>query len=152
MMRTHGIRRLSTLDTWSRPSIRTHLSASVRHRLNLPLEHLRRRNHYQAFPTRLRFDAQNRINEYLALSENDSVIGQFVASVTFIRELTGYTFTDRHLLLQALYGCGDSSQPHLRLALLGDILLEYILIDDWFRCGLPTSEYNHTLNTCTCRC
>jgi len=151
-MRIHSIRRLPTLETWSRSSIRNHLSASVRHRLNLPLEHSRRRNHYQAFPTRLSSDAQNRINEYLALSENDSIVGKFVASVAFIRELTGYTFIDRHLLLQALYGCGDSSQPHQRLALLGDILLEYILIDDWFRCGLPTSEYNHTLNTCTCRC
>lgn len=145
-MRTHSIRRLSTLETWSHPANRNVLSASAIHRLSL--QHFKRRNQYQAFPTRLSLEAHQDINTYLALPDKVSTVGKFLASVTFVRDITGYTFIDRHLLLQALYGDTHSGRPHQRLALLGDIVLEYILIDDWFQLGLPTSESQVTCESC----
>jgi hypothetical protein len=151
-MRTHTARRLSTLETLSHPSNRNVLSASVRQRLSLPFGHFKRRNQYQAFPTRLSLEAHQDINTYLALPDKVSTVGKFLASVTFVRDITGYTFIDRHLLLQALYGDTHSGRPHQRLALLGDIVLEYILIDDWFQLGLPTSESQVTCESCARSC
>ena len=103
--------------------------------MNLPLEHSRRRNHYQAYPTRLPIHHQTAIKQYLAAPDNNSAVAEFLSSVGFVQAITGYKFTDRYLLLQA------PEHPHMILALLGDTLLQYILKDDWFRLDLPTSKF-----------
>jgi hypothetical protein len=96
----------------------------------------------------LRGQDQTAIKEYLAVSDTHPAVIGFLSSVAFVRGVTGYNFVDRHLLLQALYGEGGSENPQQRLALLGDILLQYVLKDDWFQLGLPASEssrrFKHT--------
>lgn len=141
MTRSQSIQRLWI--TKPRPYLptRLHLSAGARCRTDLPLEHSRRRNQYQAYPTRLPSHDETVIKEYLAESDSNSAIAGFLASVAFVHGITGYKFTDRHLLLQALYGDQASGNPHQRLAFLGDVLLQYILKDDWFRLNLPTSKF-----------
>ena len=108
--------------------------------MDLSLGHSRRRNQYQAYPTRLRGQDQTAIKEYLAVSDKHPAVAGFLSSVAFVHGITGHKFTDRYLLLQALYGVPVSEHPHQRLALLGDTLLQYILKDDWFRLNLPTSK------------
>jgi hypothetical protein len=109
--------------------------------MDLPLEHYRRRNQYQAYPTRLQSHDETAIKEYLAESNHKSAVAGFRASIAFVHGITGYRFTDGYLLLQALYGDQASENPHQRLALLGDVLLQYILKDDWFRLNLSTSKF-----------
>jgi hypothetical protein len=147
-MRPKIIQRLWTTKVRPHSSTRIHLTASARCRTDPPLEHSRRRNQYQAYPTRLRGQDQTAIKEYLAVSDTHPAVIGFLSSVAFVRGVTGYNFVDRHLLLQALYGEGGSENPQQRLALLGDILLQYVLKDDWFQLGLPASEssrrFKHT--------
>jgi hypothetical protein len=88
----------------------------------------------------LRIQDQAAIKEYLAKPDDSSAVARFISSIEFVREITGYTFIDRHLLLQALYGEGGPENPQQRLAMLGDILLQYVLKDDWFQTGQTTSE------------
>jgi dsRNA-specific ribonuclease len=88
---------------------------------------------------------QAAIKEYLAKSDDNSAVFKFISTVAFVREVTGYTFTDRHLLLQALHGNSGSENPQQRLAMLGDTLLQYVLKDDWFQLGLATSESSSRL-------
>ena len=109
--------------------------------MDLPLEHSRRKKQYWAYPTRLRSHDEILIKEYLAESDSNSAVAGFIASVPFVHGITGYKFTDRSLLLQALYGDTAPDKPHQRLALLGDVLLQYILKDDWFQLNLPTSKF-----------
>jgi hypothetical protein len=83
--------------------------------MDLPLEHYRRRNQYQAYPTRLQSRDETAIKEYLAESNHKSAVAGFRASVAFVHGITGYRFTDGYLLLQALYGDQASENPHQRL-------------------------------------
>jgi hypothetical protein len=108
--------------------------------MTIPLERSRRGNQYQAYPTRLRSQDQAAIREYLAKSDDNSAVAKFMSSMVFVREITGYTFIDGHLLLQALYGASGSENPQQRLAILGDTLLQYVLKDDWFQLNLTASE------------
>lgn len=108
--------------------------------MTLPLDHSRRGNQYQAYPTRLRSQDQAAIKGYLAESDENSAVAKFISSIAFVREITGYTFIDRHLLLQALCGEHGPEYPQQRLAMLGDVLLQYVLKDDWFHTGQTTSE------------
>lgn len=147
-MRPQNIQRLWTAKVRPHSPTRIYLSASARCPMDLSLGHSRRRNQYQAYPTRLRGQDQTAIKEYLAVSDTHPAVIGFLSSVAFVRGVTGYNFVDRHLLLQALYGEGGSENPQQRLALLGDILLQYVLKDDWFQLGLPASEssrrFKHT--------
>jgi len=142
MTRSKSIQRLWTTKIRPHSPTWTHLSANAWYRTNLhvPLEHPRRSSQYEASPTRLAIQDQANINAYLAVSDDNSAVAKFLDSVTFIRAITGHKFVDGHLLLQALYGDGGSDLPHQRLAMLGDVLLQYILKDDWFQLGLSTSE------------
>lgn len=148
MMGPQSVQRLWTTKVRPHPPTRLRLSASERCRINLPLEHSRRRNQYQAYQTRLRTQDQTAIKEYLAASDKHPAVVRFISSLEFVRDITGYTFVNRHLLLQALYGEGGSEFPQQRLAMLGDMLLQHILKDDWFELGLTTSAssrfWNHT--------
>lgn len=148
MMRPQSIQRLWTTRIRPHSSTRIHLTASARCRTDPLLEHSRRWNQYQAYPTRLRGQDQAAIKEYLAVSDTHPAVIGFLSSVAFVRGVTGYNFVDRHLLLQALYGEGGSDNPQQRLAIIGDILLQYVLKDDWFQLGLPASEssrrFKHT--------
>lgn len=107
--------------------------------MSLPLELSRQINQYKTYSTRLRSQDQTAIKEYLAATENYPAVSKFLSSLAFVRDITGHTFVDRHLLLQALYGEGGSENPQQRLAMLGDMLLQHILKDDWFQLGLTTS-------------
>lgn len=140
MKRSQSIQRVWITNTQPRIPTRLHLSASARCRMDLPLEHSRRRNQYQTYPTRLRGRDETAIKEYLAEPDHNSAVAGFLASIAFVHGITGYRFTDGYLLLQALYGDQASENPHQRLALLGDMLLQYILKDDWFRLNLSTSK------------
>ena len=140
MTRSPTIQRLWITKTRPYLPTRLHLFATARCRLEFTLEHSRRSNQYQAYPTRLRSHDHRAINEYLAVSDKHPAVAGFLSSVAFVHGITGHKFTDRYLLLQALYGVPVSEHPHQRLALLGDTLLQYILKDDWFRLNLPTRK------------
>lgn len=69
-----------------------------------------------------------------------NTITTFIATEEFVRDITGYTFSNRHLLLVAL--CGDSGGANVRqrLAFLGDGLLKYVLSDAWYDTGASTGK------------
>jgi hypothetical protein len=68
------------------------------------------------------------------------VITTFIAAEDAIREFTGYTFSNRHLLLAAFYGNSNPAHPRQRLALLGDGLVKHNACADWYENGNPTSK------------
>jgi hypothetical protein len=134
------MQRLWTTKVRPHSPSRIHRSASARCRMTLPLDHSRRGNQYQAYQTRLRSQDQAAIRGYLAISDDNSAVAKFRSSIVFVQGITGHTFVDGHLLLHALYGVGGSDYPQQRLAILGDVLLQYVLKDDWFQTGQPASE------------
>ncbi|KAI7334505.1 hypothetical protein KC315_g3722 [Hortaea werneckii] len=55
---------------------------------------------------------------------------------SLIQDFSGYRFKDENLLLDALDTTGlHVQQSNQRLALLGDAILKFIILDDWYPTG-----------------
>jgi hypothetical protein len=67
-------------------------------------------------------------------------ITTFTTAEDAIREFTGYTFSNRHLLLAAFYGNSNPAFPRQRLAFLGDGLVKHNACADWYESGKPTCK------------
>ena len=58
-----------------------------------------------------------------------------------IESVAGYWIKDEQLLAQALDTTGlRTPQANRRLALLGDMLLRAVIVDEWFPTGAATGE------------
>lgn len=58
-----------------------------------------------------------------------------------VESVTGHSMTDELLLAQALDTTGlRTPQANRRLALLGDMLLRAVIVDDWFPTGAATGK------------
>lgn len=77
---------------------------------------------------------------YRLLPSTYHTVTTFIAAEDFVRDITGYTFSNRHLLLAALYGNSEGAHVRQRLAFLGDGLLKYFLCDAWYDTGLSTCK------------
>ena len=55
---------------------------------------------------------------------------------TMIERGTGYVMRDEDLLLEALDTTGlRKQQSNQRLAMLGDVVLKHVLLDEWYAAG-----------------
>ncbi|KAI7235180.1 hypothetical protein KC330_g4410 [Hortaea werneckii] len=62
---------------------------------------------------------------------------------SLIQDLAGYRFKDENLLLDALDTTGlRIQQSNQRLALLGDAILKFIILDEWYPTGTPKGAGN----------
>lgn len=62
---------------------------------------------------------------------------------SLIQDLAGYRFKDENVLLDALDTTGlRVQQSNQRLALLGDAILKFIILDDWYPTGTPKGAHN----------
>ncbi|GAB1734926.1 hypothetical protein NU219Hw_g5t1 [Hortaea werneckii] len=67
---------------------------------------------------------------------------------SLIQDLAGYRFKDENILLDALDTTGlRVRQSNPRLALLGDAILKFVILDDWFPTGTPKGAGNHHVSS-----
>lgn len=60
-----------------------------------------------------------------------------------LKRVTGYEFGEDQFLLEAIDTTGlRISQSNQRLALLGDIVLKHVILDEWYPTGKPKGK-NH---------
>lgn len=129
MISSRSIRQLRTVGSWSSSFPFGSLTVSGQ-RLKPPLVFQSRRNNHEAFPcnmTRLQSPTHHNIAAFIAVED-------------FVRDVTGYTFSNRHLLLIALYGNSTSAHPRQRLAFLGDGILKYLICEAWYETGGSTCK------------
>ncbi|RMZ09610.1 hypothetical protein D0860_04154 [Hortaea werneckii] len=64
-------------------------------------------------------------------------------AISLIQDLSGYRFRDENILLDAIDTTGlRVQQSNQRLALLGDSILKFIILDDWYPTGTPKGAGN----------
>jgi len=74
----------------------------------------------------------------LAFTRNPDTVmtSGIVAASAFVQNTLGYSFTDTHLLEEALDSTGlRSPGSNGRLAMIGDSRLKDVILDDWYACG-----------------
>ncbi|KAI6804100.1 hypothetical protein KC356_g2767 [Hortaea werneckii] len=62
---------------------------------------------------------------------------------SLIQDLAGYSFRDENILLDALDTTGlRVQQSNQRMALLGDAILKFVILGDWYPTGTPKGAGN----------
>jgi hypothetical protein len=131
MVNSLGMRRLRAIGSWPSPlPFRSLNSSRQRPFLGQLLTVQTRQLKHEAYPA-----AMIRLPK-----PTYDVITSFIALEEFVREFTGYTFVNRHLLLVAIYGNSYPEHPRQRLAILGDGIVKYAACADWYEYGGATCK------------